>query len=234
VALGTAGTAGAEPAARNVPAGDVAGQAPAPGAAIEAPKPASAPISAGPPDIAMWGDSMTQAYGQRMSLQFPSGRQLFNGGVIGESSSQIKSRFLADTTHRNWINVIWSGHNDYLKQGSLANIQEMIAALIQAGNSRFVVLTNCPWANSQYLGGPERAVFELLNTAIRAAFPNNVVDVAAELLAGGNGSAEDNQDAASGLVPRSLRWPGDTIHLNDQGQDLVASRVRQFIVSRGW
>lgn len=177
---------------------------------------------------------MTQAYAQRMSLQFPSGRELFNGGIIGQTSGQIRSRFMADPSRRSWINVIWAGHNDWMKQGSLQNIQDMVSSLLASGNNRFVVLTNAPWANSQYIGGPERAVFEELNSAIVAAFPNRCIDINVALRAAANGSAEDQADLAAGLIPRSLRWTGDTIHLNDQGQDIVAATVKQFVLSKGW
>ena len=196
--------------------------------------PAAAPAPSGPPDVAMWGDSMTEAYAQRMGSQFPSGRQLFNGGIIGQTSSQIRSRFMADSLRRSWITVIWAGHNDWLYQGSLQNIRDMVDALVSSGNERFIVLTNAPWANSQYHMGVDRAQVEQFNSAIVAAFPGKSLDINAALRDGSTGSAEDNADLAAGLTPRSLRWPNDPIHLNERGQDIVGAAVGKFIVAKGW
>jgi len=176
---------------------------------------------------------MTNAYAPHMQRLYTD-RQVYNGGVIGETSAQIKSRFLGDAGRRNQVTIIWAGHNDWLKQGTVQNVADMVAALNAAGNTRYLVMGNLPWANSQYIGGPERAVFEQANAQLAAAHGARFVDLAAYVATLGNGSAGDNADVWAGLIPRSLRWTNDDIHLNDAGSAAVAALLRDGIRSRGW
>lgn len=199
-------------------------------APVASPAPAAA---SGSPHVALWGDSMTEAYGQRLGPQIAN-RQCFNGGIGGQTSGQIMARMLADSVHRSWISVLWVGHNDWLKQGSLQNVHAMVGTLNASANTRFIVLSNCAWADSEAIGGVRRTEFEQLNWALAASFPDHFLDIHSHLLTRGNGSDNDNADRAAGVTPRSLRWDNDTIHLNWQGQDMVSAQVKQFIAAKAW
>jgi hypothetical protein len=71
--------------------------------------PAPAPAPASPeiprsPNVAAWGDSLTPAYALNLQLLVPD-RTLFNGGVIGQTSTQIAARQLAARYPDNYIDM---------------------------------------------------------------------------------------------------------------------------------
>ena len=69
-------------------------------------------------NIALWGDSLTWGYAPQLQTLW-AGRQVFNGGVIGETSMQIADRQVADAGHRDWVTVFWYGHNNLKDPASI-------------------------------------------------------------------------------------------------------------------
>jgi hypothetical protein len=161
-------------------------------------------------------------------------RSVFDGGVTGETSTQIAARQLADTTRRGWINVLWYGANnpdDPLR--ILADLAASVATLA-GGNNRFIVLSVVNEAKPQSsVGSATYATILQLNAQLAALYPNNFFDMRAYLLAHPNpANPQDLVDVQNGDVPSSLRV--DEIHLANDGSLLVATKLKELIDAKGW
>src|ERR1035437_48466 len=167
-------------------------------------------LPAGWYDIAAWGDSLTAGTGGTpylTQLQTLNARVIYNGGVGGDTSTQIATRFLADSTHRSWQTIIWSGRNNYSSQSTvLADIASIVAAL--PNPKRFLVLSvlNGDYAGLEYSGQSGYAQITALDAALAAAYPNNYLDVRAALVAAYSGAnAQDVIDYGHDVPPSTLR-----------------------------
>jgi hypothetical protein len=184
-------------------------------------------------NIAAWGDSLTRAYAPKLALAYPA-RTVFNGGVGGESSAQIRVRMVADTEKATWIAVLWYGRNNWQQQAAILRDLALSVESLAAGNERFVVMSvlngNTP---AQRSGGVDYNKFMLLNEAIAAAYPNNYLDIRSYLVSMYDPTKpQDVIDHSYDVVPSSLRT--DVVHLTSAGYQLVANRVKQFIDTKGW
>jgi lysophospholipase L1-like esterase len=193
-----------------------------------------APTAAASQNIAAWGDSLTPAYARELAILYP-GRQVYDGGVIGETSTEIAARQLADTSeHRTWINIFWYGHNNIKDPARIkADIAGSVAALAP-GNTRFLVLSVVNEATPEASrGGPEYATVMQLNSELAATYPQNYLDIRTFLVSQYDpSSAQDRIDFGNDVVASSLRF--DKIHLNYPGQQLVGRKVKEAIDARGW
>ena len=213
------------------PAPDTA-PAPAP-AASPAPAPAAAPapVAALSRNIACWGDSMTDLYVPHLRTACPD-RQVYNGGVIGQTSTQIAARQTADTEHKSWISVFWYGHNNWRKDPVPGDVAASVASLAP-GNKAFIVMSMVNWAQDGERGTAEYDRIMQANAALAAAYPDNYLDIHRHLVNLYNpNSWQDVQDFNNDLPPSSLRF--DRIHLNGAGCDAVAAKIREFVTARGW
>lgn len=189
------------------------------------------PASA-PPHIALWGDSITDLYQWNLARAYEGQRQVHNGGVPGEVSQQIRARMVADQAHKEWITVLWYGHNNWVKDEVKADIAASLASLPR-GNDRFVVLSMLTWATDGLRGS--RAYQETLkvNAELAARYPKNYLDIRSHLVGLYNREdAQDVQDFRNDVTPSSLRF--DAIHLNTAGCNAVVARLQQFIAGKGW
>src|SRR4051812_25408958 len=115
---GCGGGGSSGPAAAGSSALPVGGQTPgatSAEAAVSTPSTPSSAVAApaaGGKNIACWGDSITNLYAPHLQAVFPD-RQVYNGGVVGETSAQINTRESADTAHKDWVSIFWYGHNDW-------------------------------------------------------------------------------------------------------------------------
>ena len=202
-----------------------AGPAPAP---ASAPAPAPAPaVQALSTNIACWGDSITDLYARTLPQFYPA-RQVYNGGVVGQTSTQVADRETADTAHKTWISIFWYGHNNGDKSVVKADIARSIAALAP-GNKAFVVLSMLPWAGRTQ----ENSEMMQVNAELAALYPDNYLDIHEYLVGLYNpNDAQDVQDHANDLTPSSLRF--DTIHLNDAGCNAVCARLKEYLAQKGW
>jgi len=181
------------------------------------------------PFVAWWGDSLTQGSGSSGGFTAPnnlatkSGFTVFNGGVGGETSSQIKTRFDAGLSIYGTRNtILWVGHNNRLDPTTVkADIAAMIAAL---GHPRFLVLsvTNQNFS-TEWSGTANYNTIMQLNADLKSTYPNNYLDVRSYLVTKGTGSAQDLIDLSHDAIPSSLTTDG--IHLNNAGYLLVSNYI---------
>lgn len=194
------------------------------------------------PNVALWGDSLTWGYAPQL-LTLMAGRQVFNGGIIGETSMQIAARELADTAHRDWVSVFWYGHNNLKDPSTLdpqrdtaqvkADIARSVAALAP-GNTHYLVLSvvnqDIP---GERRGEPAYDAILQLNADLAAAYPNNYLDIRTWLVNQADPTKpEDAASLSADLPARSLRW--DEVHLTVDGSLALARRIKQEIETRGW
>jgi lysophospholipase L1-like esterase len=199
---------------------------PAPAAPAARPSPI-VPLS---PSLAAWGDSITDLYVRSLAQVYPD-RQVYNGGVVGQTSMQIAARLRADTAHRTWVSILWYGHNNWSKDEVKADIASSIAAL--APNQAYVILSMLNWAPSGARGTQEYQDTVRVNGELAAMYPDHFLDIRQYLVGLYDpNSWQDVQDHQNDLPPSSLRFDG--IHLNDAGCMVVARKVQEFLARKGW
>ena len=133
-------------------------------------------------------------------------------------------------------NVFWYGRNNVWQVDFNANVKRAIAdsiAQIKTVDKRFVVLSVLNWPDEP-IGTGRHTAIELLNSELKTMYPRNFVDVLNLLRRSGDGSANDIADADSGIIPRSLRDVNDGHLNNTTGNTVVANRVYEFLIEKGW
>jgi hypothetical protein len=185
-------------------------------------------------NIAVWGDSLTPGFAENLGAALP-GRTVYDGGVGGQTSTEIAARMLADRSGRSdWINIFWMGTNNPDQPWQVkADIAACVAALA-AGNDRFLVLPVFNLAvPAQYSGTALYATIMQLNAELAALYPQHYLDVRSYLESQFDPSnAQDVADVQNDLVPSSTRL--EEIHLSYKGQEVVVQDVRDFINRKGW
>lgn len=183
-----------------------------------------------------WGDSLTNGDGDTLPggyvTRLNAARQFIRhmGGASGETSTQIKTRVLADTQGRNsWINLFWMGNNNPSAPATVAADVAACVSNLYAGNDRYLVFSLLKNAAAD---APTKANVDTINAGFASTYGGRYLDVAAYLMSKGDGGVNDNADIAAGLVPRSLRV--DNIHLNGAGYQHVADCVKARLDSFGW
>lgn len=166
--------------------------------------------------ISCYGNSITagQVTGQTFTATYPillgnlMSRRTFNGGHGGDLSGDIKTRFLADLDHGNWINVIEAGRNDGTGSPStiLSNIASMVAFL--PSNARYLVMS-IPYS-----------------TGDSQATKDAIADINA-LLFGVYGSRFVNVDWST--ITRI-----DGLHPDDAGLLGIAVYVQTAVIAQSW
>ncbi|WP_198349303.1 SGNH/GDSL hydrolase family protein [Ramlibacter pinisoli] len=216
--------------------GDTAAPTSAPAAASPAPAPASALAAPTTPNIALWGDSLTPPVFRALAPLSPN-RQVFDGGVPGETSMQIAARQAQDP-HADWITVFWYGHNNIRIDTAAApeQIKQDLAASIARltpGNNRFLVLSVVNNAVDGARGSVQYNTIIQLNQELARLYPGNFFDMRAFMVAQGDPQVPQQAAELQADVPSSrLRF--DEIHLTGAGADVVARRLQQEIAARGW
>jgi lysophospholipase L1-like esterase len=97
-------------------------------------------------NVTAWGDSLTDgqpfartnSYPTKIATLFPD-HIATNDGIGGETSTQILSRLLADTTHRHDVTVLLMGRNNLEDPARIRN--DIAAAVNGLGSDRYVVLS---------------------------------------------------------------------------------------------
>jgi lysophospholipase L1-like esterase len=208
---------------------------------------AAAPVSAGGQasalaapttrNIALWGDSLMPPVFRALAPLYGD-REVYDGGVAGETSMEIAARQAQDTDHRDWITVFWYGQNNIKIDAAAAgdqvkrDLRDSIARLTP-GNNRFLVLSLVNNAVDAPRGTSQYEAVTRLNDDLRQLYPSNYFDMRAFLVAQGN-PADPQQAAeiASDVPSSTLRF--DEIHFTGAGADIVARRLQQEIAARGW
>lgn len=184
------------------------------------------------PSIAVWGDSLALGLTNALQALYPT-RATYMGGVGGQTSTQVAARMLADTSHRDWLTVIWAGRNNWTDPVTVkADIAAMVAALPH-GHYVVVGIINGDYS-SEYTGTPGLATIEALNSNLATTYGSRFVEARAPLIAAADpASAQDAIDVAHGVPPTSMRGT-DPLHLNAAGQAVVAGRVKAVFDANGW
>jgi lysophospholipase L1-like esterase/uncharacterized protein YraI len=146
-----------------------------------------------------------------------------------ETACPADSRFVpADAVaYRNRTAWLWLGRNGAAKGHK---IQDDIAAAVKSlGHERYLV--GSILTARLDVGGGEKRIFET-NAILKRQYGSRYVDALGALVAAADGSAEDQADAALGLVPRSLL--SDSIHLNRKGYGIVAKAFTDAMAANGF
>lgn len=175
--------------------------------------------------IAAWGDSFTQSAGAAPDSTYPyllqqsSGYFTFRGGVGGENSSQIKTRFLADKSMRTWNVILWC--NNIIDSATHVNdIRQMVDSL---QHDRYMILSVMN-GTAQTAGTTAYRTIVNINRALDSLFKDHYLDVRSWLVSQFNpDSTQDVIDHGNDVPPRSLRYDG--LHLNSKGYQKVAEYV---------
>jgi lysophospholipase L1-like esterase len=188
-------------------------------------------------NIALWGDSLTPPVYRALAPLYDD-REVYDGGVAGETSMQIAARQAEDTAHRDWITVFWYGQNNIHFDAAAAgeevkrDLRDSIARLTP-GNNRFLVLSLVNNAVEAPRGSSQYDILIRLNDELRQLYPSNYFDIRAFLVAQGNPADPQQAAELAADVPSSaLRF--DEIHFTGAGADVVARRLQQEIAARGW
>lgn len=149
--------------------------------------------------------------------------QILNGGVSGETSTQIKARMLAATDQYRWPTLIWAGRNGVLT--SPETVKSDIAAMVAAlGHSNYLVLSILNGDRAlEKAGEANYNTIIGVNQYLEATYGAKYWDVRALLVANHDGSAQDLIDFANDVVPTSLRV--DDIHLTRNAYALIGPGI---------
>ena len=181
--------------------------------------------------ISTWGDSLTAGAGTTGTqypypavLQTISGFTVLNGGVGGETSTQIKARMIAATNQYRNSTIIWAGRNNYSSLSTVtADIAQMVSTLASVGNTNYLVMGVI---NGLGEGSGTSGYNQIiaLNNALSATYGSKYVPIREFLVASYNPSLpQDVIDHAADIPPNSLR--SDFIHLNNSGYGYVANYI---------
>lgn len=157
------------------------------------------------------GDSMALGQGTTVGVgdlasrvRAEGGWIVENAGVGGETTTQVKTRFLANRL--NWTQLIWMGRNN----PSPINVvlSDYAACIAALGHQRFLVTSILPNRTETTGTGP-RSTIDSLNAQLAAAYPANFVNLIPVICT----DPGDVVPVAFKSVPGS---DGDP-HLNDAG-----------------
>jgi lysophospholipase L1-like esterase len=182
-----------------------------------------------PSRIEAWGDSLTEGpvfngvTSYTVALGTLCGFAVNNNGISSETSTQIATRMLSQTSRRAAPCIIWAGRNDYATPTTVkANIASMVAAL---GHTHYLVLgvINGDYA-TEYSGGADYTTITTLNTDLAALYGTRFIDIRAHLVSLFQaGIPQDVIDHGHDVPPSSLR--SDVLHMNNAGTTAVANKV---------
>lgn len=187
-------------------------------------------------NFACWGDSLTANTG---GISYP--RQLqagslfvaYEGGVGGETSTQIRTRFLAATDKLDQNIVIWAGRNNYAAPTTVkADIAAMVAAI---PHQRYLILS-IPNSTAEVSGSGTYNSIIALNNDLEALYGAHYFDIREYLVTNGLSDAgitptgTDTTDIANDCPPTSLR--SDALHWNTAGGGVIASKVLSVFVDQ--
>lgn len=183
-------------------------------------------------NIDCYGDSETNGkgggyYSYPQSLQFSSGRNVYNFGINDETSTQIRTRFLAASSTFSHCKIIWAGRNNFASPTTVkADIAAMVAAL---GHTRYVVMgvTN---SQSEPSGSANYNTIVALNSDLAALYGANFFDVRTYIISQYNPSIpQDVTDHTNDVPPTSLM--SDPVHFNSAGYKLIGTRIFSNYIS---
>lgn len=160
--------------------------------------------------VAAWGDSLTAGNEDGTGTTYPgvlaglTGKSVLNGGVGGDTSTQIATRMLADSPRWPFFTIVWSGRNNYAAQSQiLTDVASMVAVLPTPERVLVLSILN---GETGGIGSLQYTQIINDNLALSGAYPNNYLDVRAFLVSKFNaGNALDVFDHMQDVPPSTLR-----------------------------
>jgi lysophospholipase L1-like esterase len=125
------------------------------------------------------------------------------------------------------IQWLWAGRNNADTPDIV--LSDIAAMTDRIASGRYLVGSILPSAEDTQQA---RQTIATLNAALSTRYRQRYVDLLAALIAAAGQTADDQQDAAAGLIPRSLR--SDALHLNDAGYAIVAAAWVAGTIAMGW
>lgn len=163
------------------------------------------------------GDSFinfTGAVSVMTQLSTLTGVNIVNDGVGGETSAQMKTRFLAAPEKKNFSFIIDVGRNDITQGVDIAVTRQNIADVIAfAGHDRYVVVSVAN-RSTEPSGHANHTKILALNANLQTDYGVRYADVRSFMITQGTGTGQDAIDAAADVMPVSLRVVGDDLHYN--------------------
>ena len=198
--------------------------------------PKDSPAPGAVQNISCWGDSLTAGAGGKpyasvlQEAESFGARKLFNGGIGGQTSAQIKARFLADPEKYGDLTIIWAGRNNYGESYEVeSDIAEMVSKL---KTNRFLVLSILNMESEGVSTGGHAAILAL-NKDLARQYPDNFIDIRSVLVGAYDKNLPDDvANHTSDVPPNSLR--SDKIHLNDAGYKIVGLKVLETLKAKNW
>lgn len=189
--------------------------------------------------IDCWGDSLTGGDQDGSGVTYPSVLSdlshyfVYNGGVGGNSSTQIAAREVSARDKYGDIAIIWAGRNNF-RQTSIveSDIASMVATLKVP--KRYLILSilnsNTP---EEWKEQPDYRSIMKLNADLAETYRDHYLDIRTFLVSQYDpNSAADLADHEHDVPPTSLRY--DAVHLNAEGYTEVAEEVCTKLQSLGY
>lgn len=195
--------------------------------------------------VALYGNSLAYGSGGQSTVDYPdgtpwaealkniSGYNVIRFAVPGQSSTQIKDRFLADVaanpSRAYWGYIFEMGTNN---SGSPATVKSDIAAcvavLTAVGNNRYLVMGVPGFSNPSYwIGTSNYNNIISLNNDLASIYGIRFVNVRAALTAypATGATAQDTADHNHDIPLTRWMYPGDPVHYNDAGYNIWAQQA---------
>jgi lysophospholipase L1-like esterase len=195
--------------------------------------------------IAVWGDSWAAGSGSsldstrwvnQIQTMFVRRQDVYEGGVGGNSTSDELTRVNADTLFPHARFVFVDKINTSTGE-TPAMWESNVAQILQHPTGNVLVLSG-PTGTGEGIGTQAYNDTQTINAWLAANYPNNYFDLRGYLISSGLAAAgitpttSDNSDIASDTIPGSLL--ADGVHLNDAGQKVMAQKVHDVMVAKGW
>jgi lysophospholipase L1-like esterase len=185
-------------------------------------------------NIATWGDSLTAGNEDGTGVTYPAvlarltGRTVYNGGVGGQTSTQIRAR---ETSAPSYLlsspTIIWAGRNNYDNPSQVeSDIAAMVAAL--GSNTNYLILS-VENGSGENIGTSNYNFIISINASLASTYPGHYLDVREWLVQNGLSQAgiatstQDQLDYNNDVPPTDLRYDG--IHLNAAGYTVLANYI---------
>jgi hypothetical protein len=173
-----------------------------------------------------WGDSFTHGVGEKpypTVLSELTGFTVYNEGIPGETSVQIKNRMIANVEKQKWPTLILAGRNDFWYPDSVKHSIAMMVSRIKHNNYLILSIWN---GAGEGRGTYGYGLLTELNAYLSRTYGSHFLDVRPYLAAHYNpNSPQDVADHNADITPTSLR--ADWQHLNSAGNTLVGNYVYQ-------
>jgi lysophospholipase L1-like esterase len=159
----------------------------------------------------MWGDSLTA--GAASYVNYYSPYDVVNGGVSGETSTQILARVIALPEAKGYPTIIWAGRNDI---GTPTTVKANIASIIANLTTTNYVVLSVLNQSTEPSGNATYNTIIQLNLDLAALYGAKYYDLRAYLVSQFDaGTPQDVIDHGNDVVPSTLR--SDALHLNVTG-----------------